>query len=74
MTNLAKFLKEYRANNNLTMSGLARKLHVSPSTVAKWEYGTRFPEIRETIILCRRLDVDVMKVIELIVEDLKQRV
>ncbi len=44
----AKFIKrliELREENNLSQEKLAKLIHVSQSTIAKWEAGDRKPNI-----------------------------
>lgn len=36
-----EYLKEWRKNNGLSQSGLAKKLNVATMTVSRWETGIR---------------------------------
>ena len=38
-------LKYYRNENNLTQDQLAKRLNVSRSLVARWEFGDVYPKI-----------------------------
>lgn len=42
---LGIFLKTLRVENELTQKELADRLHVSPSTISKWEMGVSKPDV-----------------------------
>lgn len=42
---ISKKIKEYRAENHITQSELARELGVSPQAVYKWEKEICYPDI-----------------------------
>ncbi len=42
---LGNFLSELRKENGLTQKELAELLHVSPSTISKWETGVVKPDV-----------------------------
>lgn len=42
---ISKKIKEYRAENHITQSELARALGVSPQAVYKWEKEICYPDI-----------------------------
>lgn len=51
----SKFVKrliELREENNLSQEKLAKLIHVSQSTIAKWETGDRVPNINILDPLC----------------------
>ena len=39
-------IKQFRKSQNLTVSGLAKKLNVSHVAVLKWESGETLPQLR----------------------------
>ena len=53
---IAKKIKELRVASGLTQGQLARKIHVTPNTVSRWESGEYKPKIEDLERLSRVLD------------------
>ena len=51
-------LKTLRKLNNLTQEALANKIHVSRSTIAKWEAGLGLPQRDSFLELCKVFNVE----------------
>ena len=55
----AKTLKRLRIERDLSQRKLAEMMHVTQSTVARWENGSRLPDVTMMSRLARCLNVDV---------------
>lgn len=51
-----KNLRSLRKEKNMSQLNLADFLHISPSTVAQWELGSRTPRLGQILTLCRILN------------------
>ena len=58
-TMFAETLKQLRIEKGLTQLQMATQLFVNPSTVARWEKGTRLPDASMITRLAKVLDVNV---------------
>ncbi len=56
-------IAEKRKELNLTQSGLAQRLHVSPQAVSKWERGLSFPDVSLLEPLAQQLDLTVSELL-----------
>lgn len=61
---LARNLKKYRAEKNLTQQALAERLNVSPQSVSKWECGQSVPEIDKLCSVAEILEVSLDALVE----------
>ncbi len=61
-SNFSKILKQKRTSMGISQEMLAQKLFVTKSTVARWESGTRIPDITmiSKIVDCLNIDVSVL--------------
>ncbi len=58
-TRFAETLKKLRKEKGLLQNQLATRMFVTPSTVARWENGSRLPDASMLTRLAKVLDVDV---------------
>ena len=65
---LARNLKKYRAEKNLTQQALAERLNVSPQSVSKWECGQSVPEIDKLCSVAEILEVSLDALVEALIE------
>ena len=56
---IAKNIRHFRLNAKLTQLELARKLHVSISSVNSWENGRVYPSLINILFICNLFDVKV---------------
>jgi transcriptional regulator with XRE-family HTH domain len=55
----AEKLKQLRTEKNISQAQLAEQMFVSQSTIARWENGSRLPDVMMISRLARHLDVDI---------------
>lgn len=58
-TMFAEKLKQLRTEKNISQAQLAEQMFVSQSTIARWENGSRLPDVMMISRLARHLDVDI---------------
>ena len=55
--NVAKRIKEVRAEHNLSQAELGKLLSISQDTVSLWETGKSLPSVEFIIDICKIFDV-----------------
>ncbi len=55
---LGEIIKRYRLERNLSVRGLALNMFLSPSTVSRWENGTREPNLDTLFLIAEQLRID----------------
>lgn len=60
---IAKNIKRFREENNLSQEQLAEKLNIARQSVSKWENGETLPSINNLVILSGLLDVSLDELI-----------
>lgn len=61
---LGVLIKKKRKDKNLTQKQLGELLHVSLTTVSKWETGINFPDIQNLKALSNLLDIPIFQVFD----------
>ena len=61
---LARNLKKYRVEKNLTQQQIAERLNLSPQSVSKWECGQSVPEIDKLCAVAEILEVSLDVLLE----------
>lgn len=64
LSKTGKLIKELRREKGLTQKELSQELGISPKTVSKWETGHGFPDIDMISNLSEILGVDISKLLE----------
>ncbi len=64
LSKTAKLISELRKEKGVTQREIAEKLGVSPKTISKWETGHGFPDISIVSELSKVFEVDISKLIE----------
>lgn len=64
LSKTGKLIKELRREKGLTQKELSQELGISPKTVSKWETGHGFPDIGMISNLSEILGVDISKLLE----------
>ena len=57
-------LQEVRRKNRLSQEDLAEMLGVSRQAVSKWELGEGYPEVEKLLVLARRLNLSLDRLLE----------
>lgn len=56
-------LRFYRERKEITKEELARRLHVSPCTIWRWENDERYPRLNTVYDIAKILGVEVFKLV-----------
>ena len=57
-------LQEVRRKNRLSQEELAEMLGVSRQAVSKWELGEGYPEVEKLLVLARRLNLSLDRLLD----------
>ena len=71
---LGEIIKRYRLERNLSVRGLASNMFLSPSTVSRWENGTREPNLDTLFLVAEQLRMDPSLLLEAKSENSNERV
>ena len=55
---LGEIIKKYRLQRNLSVRGLASMMFLSPSTVSRWETGSREPDLDTLFLIAEHLRIN----------------
>ncbi len=55
---LGEIIKKYRLQRNLSVRGLASLMFLSPSTVSRWETGSREPDLDTLFLIAEHLRIN----------------
>ena len=75
MSDLGTYLRKSRIAKNLSQAEVAAKLHyTTPQFVSNWERGLSSPPIKALKILIKALDLNVNKMIDILITDARREV
>lgn len=72
---IGKFIKSLREENNLTQEQLAEKLNVSNKSVSRWENGKTMPDLSLLDMICNEFDITISELLNgrrMNIDELKQ--
>ena len=61
---IGKRIRLYRKQNNMTIDDLSAKLHLSPSTISKYENGKIAMDIETLFYIAKVLDIDINMLVD----------
>jgi len=61
---IGTIIKEKRTKSGLTQEDLAKKLHVSRSTISNWEIDRNYPDIKLIVNISKVLNIPLEKLLK----------